>query len=60
MRLLTILDSRLRENDIFFQSVPSLFVIPAKAGIQELINNLSIVDKQIILFDLDAFSCYIS
>jgi len=37
-----------------------LSVIPAKAGIQELINNLSIVDKQIILFDLDAFSCYIS
>jgi hypothetical protein len=33
-------------NDMFFQSVPSLFVIPAKAGIQELIDNLSIVDKQ--------------
>jgi len=46
MKLLTILDSRLRENDTFFQSVPSLLVIPAKAGIQELIDNLSIVNKQ--------------
>ena len=43
-------------NDTFLQSVPSLPVIPAKlvldsdrgAGIQELIDNLSIVDKQII------------
>ncbi len=33
-------------NDTFFQSVPSLSVIPAKAGIQELIDNLSVVDKQ--------------
>ena len=47
MKLLTILDSRLRGNDTFFQSVPSLPVIPAKAGIQELIDNLGIVDKQI-------------
>ena len=54
MKLLTTLDSRLRGNDTFFQSVPSLSVIPAKlvldsdrgAGIQELIDNLSIVDKQ--------------
>ena len=46
--LLTILDSRLRGNDTFFQSIPSLPVIPAKAGIQELIDNLGIVDKQII------------
>ena len=45
--LLTILDSRLRGNDTFFQSIPSLPVIPAKAGIQELIDNLGIVDKQI-------------
>jgi hypothetical protein len=44
--LLTILDSRLRGNDTFFQSIPSLPVIPAKAGIQELIDNLGIVDKQ--------------
>ena len=44
--LLTILDSRLRGNDKFFQSIPSLPVIPAKAGIQELIDNLGIVDKQ--------------
>ena len=50
MKLLTILDSRLHGNDIFFQSVPSLSVKPAKAGVQELIDNLSIVDKQIILF----------
>ncbi|NOQ86530.1 MAG: hypothetical protein GQ554_06600 [Deltaproteobacteria bacterium] len=42
------------ENDTFVQSVPSLLVIPAKlvfdsdrgAGIQGLIDNLSIVDKQ--------------
>ena len=33
-------------NDMFFQSVPSFSVIPAKAGIQELTDNLSIVDKQ--------------
>jgi hypothetical protein len=33
-------------NDIFFQSVTSLSVIPAEAGIQELMDNLSIVDKQ--------------
>ena len=50
MKLLTILDSRLLENDMFFQSVPSLSVIPAKAGIQELIDNWSIVGKQKILF----------
>ena len=50
MKLLTILDSRLRENDMFFQSVTSLSVIPAKAGIQELIDNWSIVGKQKILF----------
>jgi hypothetical protein len=45
-------------NDTFFQSVPSLLIIPAKlvldsdrgAGIQELIDNLSIVDKQNVLF----------
>jgi hypothetical protein len=45
-------------NDMFFQSVTSLCVIPAKlvldtdrgAGIQELIDNLSIVDKQVILY----------
>ena len=30
-------------NDMFFQSVPPLSVIPAKAGIQERIDNLSIV-----------------
>jgi hypothetical protein len=44
-------------NDMFFQSVLSLSVIPAKlvldsdrgAGIQELIDSLSIVDKQIKL-----------
>ncbi|MCK5010450.1 MAG: hypothetical protein KAS98_08195, partial [Deltaproteobacteria bacterium] len=29
-------------NDKFFQSVPPLSVIPAKAGIQEQIDNLSI------------------
>ncbi|MBW2553040.1 MAG: hypothetical protein JRE20_02760 [Deltaproteobacteria bacterium] len=54
MKLLTILDSRLRGNDMFFQPVPSLPVIPAKlvldpdrgAGTQEIIDNLSIVDKQ--------------
>lgn len=42
---------------MFFQSVPSLFVIPAKlvlnsdrgAGIQEIIDILSIVDKQTTL-----------
>ncbi len=45
MKLLTILDSRLRGNDMFFQSVLSLSVIPAKAGIQELLDNLSIIDK---------------
>jgi hypothetical protein len=44
-KLLTTLDSRLRGNDTFFQSVPSLSVILAKAGIQELIDNLSIVDN---------------
>jgi hypothetical protein len=49
-KLLTTLDSRLRGNDTFFQSVPSLPVIPAKAGIQELMDNLSIVDKQNILY----------
>ena len=49
MKLLAILDSRLRGNDTFLQSVPSLSVIPAKAGIQELIDNLSIVDKQKIV-----------
>ncbi|NOQ86251.1 MAG: hypothetical protein GQ554_05150 [Deltaproteobacteria bacterium] len=47
LKLLTILDSRLRGNDMFFRSVPSLSVIPAKAGIQVLIDNLSIEDKQI-------------
>ncbi|MBW2221056.1 MAG: hypothetical protein JRF22_00830 [Deltaproteobacteria bacterium] len=54
MKLLTILGSRLRGNDMFFQPVPSLPVIPAKlvldpdrgAGTQEIIDNLSIVDKQ--------------
>ncbi len=51
MKLLTILDSRLRWNDKFLQSVPPLPVIPAKAGIQELIDNLSIVDKQIKLLE---------
>ncbi len=30
MKLLTILDSRLRENDTFFQSVPPFPVITAK------------------------------
>ena len=50
MELLAMLDSRLRENDTFFQSVLSFPVIPAKAGIQELIDNLSIVDKQIVEF----------
>jgi hypothetical protein len=48
------LDSRLRGNDMFCQSIASLPVIPAKlvldsdrgAGIQELTTNLSIVDKQ--------------
>ena len=42
-------------NDMFFQSVPFLSVIPAKlvldsdrgTGIQELIDNLGIIDKQI-------------
>jgi len=43
MKLLTILDSRLRGNDMFFQSVTSLAVIPAKAGIQKLIDNWSIL-----------------
>ena len=46
-------------NDTFFQSVASLSVIPSKpvldsdrgAGIQELIDNLSIVNKQIFYFD---------
>ncbi len=67
MKLLTILDSRLRGNDMFFQSVTSLSVIPAKpdldsdrgAGIQELIDNWSIPNKlkrlyifNIILFNL--------
>ncbi len=32
-------------NDTFFQSFPSLPVIPAEAEIQELIDNLSSVDK---------------
>jgi len=50
MELLAMLDSRLRENDTFFQSVLSFPVIPAKAGIQELIDNLSIVNKQIVEF----------
>jgi hypothetical protein len=44
-------------NDMFFQCVLSLSVIPAKlvldtdrgAGIQELIDNWSIVDKQEVL-----------
>ena len=36
-------------NDMFSQSVPSLSVIPAKAGIQELLDNLIIIDKQIDL-----------
>jgi hypothetical protein len=48
MKLLTILDSRLRGNDMFFQSVTSLSVIPAKAGIQALIDNWSIPNKLII------------
>ncbi|NOQ87163.1 MAG: hypothetical protein GQ554_09820 [Deltaproteobacteria bacterium] len=48
MKLLTILDSRLRGNDTFFQSVPSLPVIPAKAGIQKLIDNLGVVNNQIL------------
>ena len=52
MKLLTILDSRLRGNDTFFQSVPSLSVIPVEAGIQKLIDNLSSVDKQILIFHL--------
>ncbi len=52
MELLTILDSHLRDNDTFFQSVPSFSVIPAKAGIQELIDNLSIIGKQIYIFSL--------
>ncbi|MCK5009525.1 MAG: hypothetical protein KAS98_03505, partial [Deltaproteobacteria bacterium] len=38
------------ENGTLSQSVPSLPVIPAKAGIQELMDNLSIVDKQNILY----------
>ena len=62
MKLLTILDPRLRGNDMFFQSVPSLSVIPAKAGIQELIDNLSIVDNQNnfpILFELYEYLSYI-
>ncbi|NOQ85384.1 MAG: hypothetical protein GQ554_00695 [Deltaproteobacteria bacterium] len=58
MKLLTILDSRLRGNDMFLQSFPSLAFIPAKpvldsdwgAGIQGLIDNLCIVDKQVDLF----------
>ena len=50
MKLLTILDSRLRGNDMFFQSVTSLSVIPAKAGIQELIDNWSIVDNHITFY----------
>ncbi len=56
MKLLTILDSRLRWNDMFFQSVPSLSVIAAKlvldsdrgTGIQKLIDNFGIIDKQIM------------
>jgi hypothetical protein len=32
-------------NDMFFQSVTSLPVIPAKAGIQELIDNWSFPNK---------------
>jgi hypothetical protein len=50
MKLLTILDSRLRGNDMFFQSATSLSVIPAKAGIQELIDNWRILDKQKVQF----------
>ncbi|NOQ86331.1 MAG: hypothetical protein GQ554_05580 [Deltaproteobacteria bacterium] len=58
MKLLTILDSRLRGNDTFFQSVPSLSVIPAKLVLdligeqrsRNLIDNLSIVNKQTSLF----------
>ncbi len=52
MELLTILDSHLRDNDTFFQSVLSFSVIPAKAGIQELIDNLSIIGKQIYISSL--------
>ena len=43
-------------NDMFFHSVPSLPVIPAKAGIQELIGNLSTVDKQIFIKKWVGFS----
>ena len=50
MKLLTILYSRLRGNDMFFQSVTSLPVIPAKAGIQERIDNWSILDKRKVQF----------
>ena len=50
-KLLTILDSRLRGNDMFFQLVSSLSVIPAKAGIRELIDNLSIIDKQVLFYE---------
>ncbi|NOQ85585.1 MAG: hypothetical protein GQ554_01735 [Deltaproteobacteria bacterium] len=50
MKLLTILDSRLRGNDMFFQSVTFFSVIPAKAGIQELIDNWSIPNKRLIYY----------
>jgi len=36
-------------NDMFFQLVKSMSVIPAEAGIQKLIENLSTVDNQITL-----------
>jgi hypothetical protein len=39
-------------KDMYFQSVTSLSVIPAKAGIQKLINNWSIPNKRIINFTL--------
>ena len=35
---------------MFFQSVTFLSVIPAKAGIQELIDNWGIIDKRMLLF----------
>ncbi|MBW2553157.1 MAG: hypothetical protein JRE20_03360 [Deltaproteobacteria bacterium] len=53
MKLLTILDSRLRGNDMFFQSLPSLFVIPAKlviysdrgAVIQDLASRIQYLNR---------------
>jgi len=36
-------------NDMFFQSVTSLSVVPAKAGNQEPIDNWSILDNQVNL-----------